>query len=86
MEGGKSFLLPNVSKILVKSYVHLHRDGLEGNMIDFNDMVRSMESMTRDTCIEILPVEPMVFDGLDKVGRELLVAIEIVDSVGGKKE
>ncbi len=55
-------------------------------MIDFNDMVRSMESMTRDTSIEILPVEPMVFDGLEKMGREILVAIETVDSVDGKKE
>jgi hypothetical protein len=66
------FFVPNGSKILVGSYVHLRRAGLEGYVNDFNDMVKSMMSVTGDCGIEILPIVPVVFEGLDQVGRELI--------------
>ncbi len=34
------FFLPNGSKVLVASYVHLRREGLDGYVGDFNTMVR----------------------------------------------
>jgi hypothetical protein len=33
------FFIPNGSKILVASYVHLRREGLDGYISDFNNMV-----------------------------------------------
>jgi hypothetical protein len=63
------FFIPNGSKILVCSYVHLRRAGLEGYVNDFNDMVKSMMSVTGDCGIEVLPVVPVVFEKLDLVGR-----------------
>jgi hypothetical protein len=64
--------VPNRSKILVCSYVHLRRAGLEGYVNDFNDMVKSMMSVTGDCGIEVLPVVPVVFEKLDQVGKELI--------------
>jgi hypothetical protein len=66
------FFIPNGSKILVSSYVHLRREGLEGYVNDFNNMVRGVQEVTGDTGVEVLPVVPVVFEGLDSVGRELL--------------
>jgi hypothetical protein len=66
------FFIPNGSKILVSSYVHLRREGLEGYVTDFNNMVRGVQEVTGDTGVEVLPVVPVVFEGLDNVGRELL--------------
>jgi hypothetical protein len=57
---------------LVSSYVHLRREGLEGYVTDFNNMVRGVQEVTWDTGVEVLPVVPVIFEGLDNVGRELL--------------
>jgi hypothetical protein len=35
-------------------------------------MVKSMMGVTVDTGIEVLPLVPVVYVGLDKVGRELI--------------
>jgi hypothetical protein len=45
-EAGKrkhDFFLANGSKILVSSYVHLRREGIDGYIADFNDMVKKVQ-------------------------------------------
>jgi hypothetical protein len=79
------FFIPNGSKILVSSYVQLRRAGLEGYVSDFNDMVKSMMSVTGDCGIEVLPVVQVVFEGLDQVGRELISGLrEWIGWIAGK--
>ncbi len=79
------FFIPNGSKILVGSYVHLRREGLEGYVTDFNTMVREVRGVTGDTGIEVLPVAPVVFDGIDDVGKTLISGVrEWIKWVGGK--
>ncbi len=67
------FFVPNGSKILVASYVHLRKEGLDGYITDFNNMVRNIGGLTGNTGIEVLPVVPVVRDGMDKVWRDVLV-------------
>ncbi len=56
----------------MSSYVHLKREGLEDYVNDFNSMVKkNVVGITGDCAVEILPVVPVVFEGLDKVGSEL---------------
>jgi hypothetical protein len=69
------FFLPNGSKILVASYVHLRREGLDGYIGDFNAMVRNVNGVTGRAAIEVLPVVPVVREGLDVVGRELITGV-----------
>jgi hypothetical protein len=57
---------------MVASYVHLRREGLEGYMTEFNGIVREMMAITGDIGIEVVPCLPVIFDGLDETGRELL--------------
>jgi hypothetical protein len=45
---------------------------LEGYVNEFNEMVKGIMGVTGDSGIEVLPVVPMIFEGLDKVGKELL--------------
>ncbi len=66
------FFIPAGSKIMVASYVHLRREGLEGYMTDFNGMVREVMAITGDIGIEVVPCVPVIFGGLDDIGRELL--------------
>jgi hypothetical protein len=66
------FFIPSGSKILVGSYVHLRREGLDGYVADFNNMVREVKSVTGDIGIEVLPVVPVCYEGVDKLGQELL--------------
>ncbi len=66
------FFIPAGSKIMVASYVHLRREGLEGYMTDFNGMVCDVMSITGDIGIEVVPCVPVIFGGLDDIGRELL--------------
>jgi hypothetical protein len=66
------FFVPNGSKILVASYVHLRKEGLDGYINDFNNMVKNIGGLTGNTGIEVLPVVPVVRDGMDKVGRDLI--------------
>jgi hypothetical protein len=69
------FFLPNGSKILVASYVHLRREGLDRYIGDFNAMVRNVNGVTGRAAIEVLPVVPVVREGLDVVGRELITGV-----------
>ena len=68
--------IPNGSKILVGSYCHLRREGLEGYISDFNYMVKDIWSLTTDIGIEVLPFVPIVFEGNDSLGGELLAGIK----------
>ena len=67
--------LPNGSKILVSSYVHLRREGLEGYISDFNNMVKDIWGYTKDFGIEVLPFVPVIFEGVDAMGGELLAGM-----------
>jgi hypothetical protein len=82
------FFLPPGSKILVASYVHLRREGLDGYIADFNNMVREVWGVSGDSGIEVLPVCPVVWEGLDERGRELIHGlqdwIKWISEVGGK--
>jgi hypothetical protein len=69
------FFLPNGSKVLVASYVHLRREGLDGYVGDFNTMVRNVKGVTGRAGIEVLPVVPVVREGIDVVGRELITGL-----------
>jgi hypothetical protein len=84
------FFIPSGSKILVGSYVHLRREGLEGYVTDFNNMVREVKNITGDIGIEVLPVVPVCFEGLDKVGRDLLGGLRMwinwIGEKGGRVE
>ncbi len=73
------------------SYVHLRREGLEGYVADFNNMIREVKGVTGDIGIEILPVVPGgCFEGLDKTGQELLGGLRMwvswVSEKGGRSE
>jgi len=70
------FFLPNGSKILVGSFVHLRKEGLEGYVEDFASMVREIWNVTGDIGIEVLPVVPVVFNGLDEEGGRLLSGVK----------
>jgi hypothetical protein len=64
------------SKILVGSYVHLRREGLEGYIESFNAMVSEVFGVTGDIGIEVLPFVPVVFEGIDDVGKELICGVQ----------
>jgi hypothetical protein len=66
------FFIPAGSKIMVSSFVHLRREGLDGYMSDFNGMVREVMSITGDIGIEVVPCVPVIFAEMDDIGRELL--------------
>jgi hypothetical protein len=69
------FFVPNGSKVLVSSYVHVRREGLEGYVGYFNSMVRAVREVTGDCGIEVLPVAPVVFEGLDDTGKALIQGV-----------
>jgi hypothetical protein len=61
--GGKrehEFFVHNGSKILVASYVHLRREGLDGYVGDFNRMMWNVSEVTGKVGTEVLPVVPLV--------------------------
>jgi hypothetical protein len=70
------FFIPMGSKILVGSYVHLRREGLEGYIESFKGMVSEVFGVTGDIGIEVLPFVPVVFDGIDDVGKELICGVQ----------
>jgi hypothetical protein len=71
------------SSLLVGSYVHLRIEGLEGYIADFNEMVKTVHGVVGNRDIEILPVVPVVREGMDLVGRELVaMVLEWVDWIG----
>ena len=69
---GHDFFLPNGSKVLVGSYANLRRDGLEGYVSDFNNMVKDYWSLMGDIGVEILPYVPVIYKGIDRTGVTLL--------------
>jgi hypothetical protein len=80
------FFIPNGSKVLVGSYVHLRREGLEGYVSDFNAMVKELRVVMSDSGIEVLPVAPVVFDGIDDVGKTLIAGVrEWIKWIGDKR-
>jgi len=70
------FFLPNGSKILVGSYTHLRREGLDGYVEDFAQMVRDVWQVTGDIGVEVLPFVPVVYERLDKEGGLLLSGVK----------
>ena len=66
------FFLPNGSKILVGSYTNLRREGLEGYISPFNNMVKDCWSLMGYIGVEVLPFVPVVYKGIDSMGGELL--------------
>ena len=70
------FFIPNGSKIVVASYTHLRREGLEGYISDFNNMCKDVWAVTGDIGVEVLPCVPVVFEGVDRVGSELLAGVK----------
>jgi len=81
------FFLPRGSKILVGSYVHLRLVGMEGYVTDFNKMIRDVWGVTGDNDVEVLPFVPVVMDGMDERGRELLAGLrDWVRWIGGRTE
>jgi hypothetical protein len=80
------FFIPNGSKILVGSYVQLRRDGVDKYVEGFNNMVRDVFRVTGDVGIEVLPYVPVMYENMDKVGRECLTGLaNWVEWVGGVK-
>ncbi len=77
------FFLANGSKILIASYVHLRKEGLESYIQDFNAMVKSVYGVVGKAEVEVLPVVPVLREGVDEVGRELVFMLrEWVDWIG----
>jgi hypothetical protein len=66
------FFVLNGSKILVGSYTHLRRVGLEAYIEAFNTMVREVFRVTGDIGVEVLPV---VFEDMDHLGREFVIGL-----------
>jgi hypothetical protein len=63
------------------------REGLEGYVADFNNMVREVFRVTGDTGIEVVPIIPVCFEGLDKKGKELLGGLRMwINWIGEKSE
>ena len=70
------YFIPNGSKVLVGSYTHLRKEGLEGYVTDFNNMVRDVWIAMGDIGVEVLPIVPVVYEGLDEKGGELLAGVK----------
>jgi hypothetical protein len=61
----------------------LRREGIEGYIADFNDMVKKVQGVVGRAEIEVLPVVPIVREGLDRLGRELISMVrEWVEWIG----
>ena len=69
------FFLQNGSKILVASYTDLRREGPESYISEFNNMVKDMWGMMGDIGVEVLPYVPVVYEGIDSLGGELLAGV-----------
>ena len=73
---GHDYFISNGSKVLVGSYTHLRKEGLEGYVTDFNNMVRDVWIAIGDIGVEVLPIVPIVYEGLDEKGGELLAGVK----------
>jgi hypothetical protein len=70
------FFLAEGSKILVTSYAHLRREGVEGYILDFNNMIRECSRECIEYGIEILPCVPTVSGEIDVVGKMLIAGVQ----------
>jgi hypothetical protein len=70
------FFLAEGSKIIVTSYAHLRREGIEGYILDFNNMVRECSREIIEHGIEILPCAPIVSSEIDIVGKMLIAGVQ----------
>ncbi len=69
--------------------MHLRREGLDGYISDFNNMVRAVWEVTGDSGIEVLPVCPVVYEGSGELGGRLISKVQDwirwISEEGGKK-
>jgi hypothetical protein len=70
------FFLAEGSKIIVTSYAHLRREGIEGYILDFNNMVRECSREIIEYGIEILPCAPTVSSEIDIEGKMLIAGVQ----------
>jgi hypothetical protein len=60
--------------------------GLEAYIEGFNTMAREIFQVTGDIGVEVLPVVPVVFENMDRLGREYLTGLSHwVDWIGKVK-
>lgn len=73
---------------MVRSYVHLRREGLEGYVSDFNILTKAVWNISSN--VEVLPVVPFVFPGLDDLGGKLVSRlkdwIKWISDIRGQEE
>ena len=48
---------------------------MEGYITDFNNMCNDLWALMGDIGIEVLPYVPVVYDGIDSVGSELVAGV-----------
>ena len=68
--------IPSGSKILVGSYVQLRREGLEGYISDFNNMVKDIWTFTKDIGVEV-PVVQCRTDKLTPLNIKIVSALDV---------
>ena len=69
------------SKILVGSYTNLRREGLEGYISEFNNMVKDSWGLMGDIGVEVLPFVPVVYKGIDSMGGGAAGRLQELDRV-----
>ena len=69
------FFVTEGSKVIVCSYAHLRKEGLEGYIHDFNSMIWNCGKEVGEKGIEILPCAPTITDDMDDVGKQLVVGL-----------
>ena len=72
----QDMFIPNGSKILVGSYVHLRREGLEGYISNFNNMVKDIWTFTKDIGVEV-PVVQCTKDKLTPLNVKIVSALDV---------
>jgi hypothetical protein len=69
------FFVTEGSKVLVCSYAHLRKEGVEGYIQDFNNMIWNFLKDICEKGIELLPCVPTITEDMDPVGRQLVAGI-----------
>jgi hypothetical protein len=70
------FFVTEGSKVIVCSYAHLRKEGVEGYIQDFNNMIWNCSKDMCEKGIEILPCVPTITEDMDPVGRQLVAGIQ----------
>jgi hypothetical protein len=84
------YFLQEGSKVIVVSYAQLRRDGIEGYIQEFNNMLRECNREIVEYGIEILPAVPTIGAGIDELGRIMIAGIQdwiewIADTTGRRE-